>query len=93
MALPFDASDAQDDVRKAALLKLTAQLVQQGHPPEYAQHMATASIFQTDLDLRNAQLSSLLAWLQDAYPDLYPAAADLLDRVRQDFERRLTGDF
>lgn len=91
MAFPLDPQ--QDDVRKEALLALTTQFMRQGHPPEYAQQMATASIFQTDLELRNAQFARLLAWLKDQHSDLYQEAVDLAEAVRQEFERRLTGDF
>jgi hypothetical protein len=44
-------------VRKDALVALTARLVKDGHPLEYAKQMATATIFQADLELRNAQFS------------------------------------
>ncbi|MEA5567684.1 hypothetical protein [Anabaena sp. UHCC 0399] len=53
-----------DPIRKGALAGLIAALVDQGHPPQYAQVMATSIIFQTDLDLRNAQIASLLNWLK-----------------------------
>lgn len=43
--MEFSMASSQPDVRKEALVALTAQFVNQGHPPSYAQHMATASIF------------------------------------------------
>ena len=89
----FPNPSEQDDVRKEALVKLTAQLVKEGHPLEYAKQMATASIFQADLELRNAQFSRLLSWLKASHSDIYPDAVDLAESVRQEFERRLKGDF
>ncbi len=89
----FPPTSDQDDVRKDALLALTSEFVRQGHPIQYAKHMATATIFQADLDLRNAQFSRLLAWLKDNHSDVYPQALDIVEGVRQEFERRLTGDF
>ncbi|HEY9736602.1 MAG TPA: hypothetical protein V6D06_09980 [Trichocoleus sp.] len=91
MPFPLDAS--QEDVRKQALLALTAAFVKQGHPPQYAQHMATASIFQADLELRNAQFSRLLAWLRDQHPEIYQEAVDLSESVRQEFEKRVKADY
>lgn len=78
-----------DDVRKEALLALTAEFVRQGHPSEYAKYMAMTSIFQADLDLRNAQLSSLLNWLQAQHPAIYPEALTLVERIRVEFENRV----
>ncbi len=89
----FPPTPDQDDIRKDALLALTSEFVRQGHPIQYAKHMATATIFQADLDLRNAQFSRLLAWLKDNHSDVYPQALDIVEGVRQEFERRLTGDF
>jgi hypothetical protein len=91
--MAFSYSSGQDDIRKDALVALTAKFVAQGHPVEYAKHMAMASIFQADLELRNAQFSRLLAWLKDSHADLYPEAIDIVESVRHEFERRLTGDF
>jgi hypothetical protein len=91
--MEFPMASNQPDIRKEALLALTARFVQQGHPPSYAQHMATASIFQADLELRNAQFTRLLAWLKEAYPDLYPEALELVETVRQEFEKHVTGEF
>lgn len=82
-----------DDVRKEALITLTAQLVKAGHPLAYAKQMAAASIFQTDLELRNVQFSRLLAWLKSSHSDIYPEAVELAESVRQEFERRLKGEF
>lgn len=91
--MTFPLTPDQDDVRKDALLALTSEFVRQGHPIQYAKHMATATIFQADLDLRNAQFSRLLAWLKDNHSDVYPQALEIVEGVRQEFERRLTGDF
>lgn len=91
--MSFANAADQDDVRKDALLALTSEFVKQGHPVQYAQHMATATIFQADLDLRNAQFSRLLAWLKEEHRDIYPRAVEISESVRQEFERRLTGDF
>jgi len=82
-------SASDDDVRKEALLALTAEFVNQGHPAEYAKYMAMASIFQTDLDLRNAQLSGLLSWLQTQQAAIYPAALKVAETIRQEFEQRV----
>ncbi len=81
-------SDA-DDIRRQALSALTAHLTAQGHPQQYAQHMAAATIFQADLDLRNAQLSRLLAWIETEQASLYPAALALIEETRVEFERRV----
>lgn len=82
-------TSAADDVRKEALLALTAEFVKQGHPAEYAKYMAMASIFQADLDLRNAQLSGLLNWLQTNEAELYPAVLSVVENIRQEFENRV----
>lgn len=79
----------QEDVRKQALLALTAQFVHLGHPAEYAQHMATASIFQADLELRNAQLTRILSWLRDQQPEIYEPVVAIAEQVRQEFEQRV----
>lgn len=91
--MAFTHQSGQDDVRKDALVVLTAQLVKEGHPLEYAKKMATASIFQADLELRNAQFSRLLAWLKENHSELYPEALNLAESVRQEFESRLKGEF
>lgn len=91
--MTFLNQSEQDDVRKDALVKLTAQLVKEGHPLEYAKQMAAASIFQADLELRNAQFSRLLAWLKESHSNLYPEALELAESVRHEFERRLKGEF
>ncbi len=83
------AEKPADPIRQQALAALTAAFIHQGHPTEYATHMATAAIFQTDLELRNAQLSSLLAWLQQAHPDLYPTALQVAEQTRAEFEKRV----
>lgn len=91
--MDFSMASSQPDVRKEALVALTAEFVRQGHPPKYAQHLATASIFQADLELRNAQFTRLLAWLKESHADLYPTALALSESVRQEFEKRVTGQF
>ncbi|MBD2209412.1 hypothetical protein H6G64_11260 [Calothrix sp. FACHB-156] len=78
-----------DPVRQEALAGLIAHLVQQGHQPQYAQLMATSIIFQTDLDLRNAQIASLLTWLQQEHNDIYSAAVDVVESTREQFEQRV----
>jgi hypothetical protein len=78
-----------DDVRKEALLALTTEFVRQGHPAEYANYMAMASIFQADLDLRNAQLSGLLNWLQTEQAAVYPEALQVAESIRREFENRV----
>lgn len=87
MVMPFGNVD--DDVRQQALLALTASFISQGHPAEYAKHMAVASIFQADLELRNAQMTSLLAWLKDDYPEVHDQALLRLEQIRQEFEQRV----
>jgi hypothetical protein len=91
--MEFPMASSQPDVRKEALVALTSEFVRQGHPPKYAQHLATASIFQADLELRNAQFSRLIAWLKESHADLYPEALALAEAVRQEFEKRVTGEF
>jgi hypothetical protein len=91
--MEFSMAPQQPDVRKEALVALTAQFVRQGHPLSYAQHMATASIFQADLELRNAQFTRLIAWLKESHADLYPDALAIAESVRQEFEKRVTGQF
>jgi hypothetical protein len=70
--MTFSKNSEQDDVRKDALLALTSEFVRQGHPIQYAKHMATATIFQADLDLRNVQFTRLLAWLKENHSVIYP---------------------
>lgn len=81
---------AKDEVRQQALAALIAQFVQQGHPEQYAQHMATLVIFQTDLELRNAQMTKLLGWLKQEHAEIYNRAAELVEEVRVEFENRLS---
>ncbi len=83
--LPTD----QDLIRQQALAALIASFIAQGHPEEYAKHMAIATIFQADLELRNAQLTRLLGWLQQTHPTVYPKALHLLDATRTEFEQRV----
>lgn len=78
-----------DPVRQHALAALTGAFVAQGHPTEYATHMATAAIFQADLELRNAQLTRLLAWLKQEHEDVYTDALALVESTREEFERRV----
>ena len=75
-----------DPVQQQALTALTTLFVTQGHPAQYAHHMATATIFQTDLTLRNAQLSRLIAWLQQTHPGVYAPAIALIEQTRAEFE-------
>jgi hypothetical protein len=83
------SSPTPDPVRQQALTTLTATFMVQGHPAEYATHMAMAAIFQADLELRNAQLVQLLSWLKQAHPEIYPDALELADNTRAEFERRV----
>lgn len=78
-----------DPVRQQALRLLTATFITQGHPVEYAPHMATAAIFQADLELRNIQLARLLAWLKQEYPEVHQAALGLMEQTREEFEQRI----
>jgi len=39
--------------------------------------------------LRNAQLSRLLAWLQEVHPEVYPDALTLTEQTREEFEQRV----
>jgi hypothetical protein len=87
--VPMLSGQTPDPVRQHALAALTATFMTQGHPTEYAKHMATAAIFQTDLELRNAQLTCLLGWLKQEHSDIYPDALALLESTREEFERRV----
>lgn len=78
-----------DDARQQALKFLIANFVAHGHPAEYAQHMATAAIFQADLELRNAQMAHLLSWLKQEHSDFYEAAVAVVERTREEFEQRV----
>jgi hypothetical protein len=78
-----------DPVRQQALRLLTATFITQGHPVEYAPHMATAAIFQTDLELRNIQLARLVAWLKQEHPEVYQEALTLIEKTREEFEQRI----
>lgn len=77
------------DARQQALQFLITNFVSQGHPAEYAQHMATAAIFQADLELRNAQMASLLSWLKQQHSDVYETAVAVVEGTREEFERRV----
>lgn len=81
--------EPSDDARKHALELLVAQFVTQGHPEQYATHMATSAIFQADLELRNAQMTHLLNWLQLEHNEIYADALKLLETTREEFERRV----
>ncbi len=83
------SGQAIDPVRQQALSILVAQFVQQGHPQQYAQHMATAVIFQADLELRNAQIARLLSWLKQSHADVYQGATRLIESTCEEFERRV----
>jgi len=78
-----------DPIKQAAVTALTASFVAQGHPAEYATQMATAAIFQADLELRNAQMTRLLGWLKQEQPEVYPMALSILEQTREDFEKRV----
>lgn len=78
-----------DDARHPALKFLIANFMAQGHPAEYAQHMATAAIFQADLELRNAQMARLLSWLKQEHTDIYEEAVALMESTREEFEQRV----
>lgn len=82
---------SHDRARQEALVALTATFITQGHPSQYAQHMATAAIFQADLELRNAQLSHLLAWLKQEQAAIYPEAIAVVEHTRREFEQRVQG--
>jgi len=82
-------SPTPDPVKQQALAVLMASFVAQGHPEQYAQHMAIATIFQADLELRNAQLNRLLSWLKAEHPDRYTEALALVEATRAEFERRV----
>ncbi|QLE43850.1 hypothetical protein FD723_27695 [Nostoc sp. C052] len=78
-----------DPIRQEALAGLTASLVNQGHPLQYAQVMATSIIFQTDLDLRNAQMARLLNWLKQEHEDIYASSLVIVEGTREEFEHRV----
>ena len=82
-------SQNPDPVRQQALTALTHQFVQQGHPENYATFMAMSTIFQVDLELRNAQLSRLLSWIHQKHPDLHTEATQLVEATREEFEKRV----
>lgn len=77
------------NVPQEALTALVDSLVRQGHPRQYAEAMATSIIFQTDLDLRNAQIANLLGWLKQEHTDIYPLALDVVGKTSAEFERRV----
>ncbi|MFN9555012.1 MAG: hypothetical protein ACK56O_12055 [Dolichospermum sp.] len=77
------------NVPQEALTALVNTFVQKGHPPQYAEAMATSIIFQTDLDLRNAQIANLLGWLKQEHNDIYPLALEVVGKTSAEFERRV----
>lgn len=78
-----------DLARQQALTTLTAAFVAQGHRAEYATHMATAAIFQADLELRNAQLTRLLGWLKQEHESIYTDGLAIVESTREEFEDRI----
>ena len=78
-----------DPVRQQALTALMTQFVQQGHPEEYAKFMAMSTIFQVDLELRNAQMARLLSWIQQNHSELHDEATQLVESTRAEFEKRV----
>lgn len=78
-----------DPVRQTALTALMSQFVQQGHPEEYAKFMAMSTIFQVDLELRNAQIARLLSWIQQEHSELHSEAKQLVETTREEFEKRV----
>lgn len=78
-----------DPIRQAALTALTAKMIEQGCPDKYAPALAASVIFQTDLDLRNAQLSRLLSWLKQDYSDVHELALKIVEKTRAEFEHRV----
>ncbi|MEH1869807.1 MAG: hypothetical protein V7K69_33080 [Nostoc sp.] len=76
-------------IGQEALAGLIAQLVDQGHPLQYAQVMATSIIFQADLDLRNAQMARLLNWLKQEHEDIYLSSLGIVEKTREEFEQRV----
>ncbi|MBD2438951.1 hypothetical protein [Nostoc sp. FACHB-110] len=85
----MSTESSTDPVRREALEGLIAHFISQGHKPEYAQVMATSIIFQTDLDLRNAQIASLLGWLKQEHENIYPACLSIVEKTREEFENRV----
>jgi hypothetical protein len=83
------SEQTSEPAKQQALTALTASFIAQGHPSDYAVHMATAVIFQADLELRNAQLARLLAWLKHDQAAIYPAALAVVEQTREEFERRV----
>ncbi|RCJ35209.1 hypothetical protein A6769_19165 [Nostoc punctiforme NIES-2108] len=80
---------SSDPIRQKALAGLIGNLVNQGHPVQYAQVMATSIIFQTDLDLRNAQMARLLNWLKQEHKDIYASSLVIVEETREEFEHRV----
>ncbi|MBR8840721.1 MAG: hypothetical protein DSM106950_43815 [Stigonema ocellatum SAG 48.90 = DSM 106950] len=78
-----------DQIRQKALASLVDNFLKQGHSPEYAQVLAVSTIFQTDLDLRNAQMARLLAWLKQEHHDIYVSALSVVEKTCEEFERRV----
>ncbi|NEQ96300.1 MAG: hypothetical protein F6K30_06190 [Cyanothece sp. SIO2G6] len=80
---------ANDPVRQQAVTALMTHFVQQGHPDQYAKFMAMATIFQADLELRNAQVSRLISWLQQEHPSVHAEAIKLVEATTEEFEKRV----
>ncbi|MEB3294660.1 MAG: hypothetical protein VKJ24_16005 [Synechococcales bacterium] len=78
-----------DPVRQEALTALASAFTAQGHPAPYAQQMAIATVFQADLELRNAQLACILTWLQQEHPEISAQANTLVEKTREEFENRI----
>ncbi|MEB3231818.1 MAG: hypothetical protein VKJ64_12470 [Leptolyngbyaceae bacterium] len=78
-----------DPVRQQAVTALMNHFVQQGHPDQYAKFMAMATIFQADLELRNAQVSRLLSWLHQEHPLVHAEALKLVEATTEEFEKRV----
>jgi hypothetical protein len=88
---PMFPDETRDRARQEALIALTSAFMTQGHPAQYAQQMATAAIFQADLELRNAQMTRLLAWLKQEHEAVYLDALAIVENTRQEFEQRVNG--
>ncbi len=78
-----------DPVRIKAAEQLIELFVTQGHPRQYAQYMAVMTITRADVDLLSAQLSRLLAWIEQEHPAVHQGALDLVAQTREEFERRI----
>ncbi|MBD2139583.1 hypothetical protein H6F32_18945 [Anabaena sp. FACHB-1237] len=77
-------------VTKQALVALANAIEAKGHKREYAEAMAASVIFQADLDLRNAQIANLLAWLKQEHHEIYESALSIVEKTRLEFETRVS---